>query len=185
MIINKKSCGINKQYLATEFNSTVVRASSIKMASSYAHMPKTHQYAKKRSGESSSKTIVGLHKTEVMYQKMMDRLERDQNTSVNNIANHQQAMKMSWRRLEEKRTTSPLLTRQEKKQKEEKNDKKGLLLQSNTKLYVKGTPQVYNVDSGVREVIQVRPVTADDSFLGRRALSESRGEEPKLVIIFN
>lgn len=138
------------------------------MASSYA------KHSQRKFAESSAKTLVGLQKSEVKLKKMVDSLERQQNTAVSNIANHQQAMKMSWRRLEERRSTSPLMTRHEKKEKEEAK-KKGMLLQSNTKLYVRGTPQVY---SGEGEVMPVRPVTADDSVLGRITPSSStRGEK--------
>lgn len=112
------------------------------MASS-THKDRLHP--KRKFAESSSKTLVGIQKTEVQYKKMLDDLERQQNTSVNNIANHQQAMKMSWRRLEERRSQSPTLVRAEKK--DPKNTKKGLMLHSNTKLYVKKTPEIYNPEA--------------------------------------
>lgn len=148
------------------------------MASSYAYMPKTQQYAKRKFAESSSKTMVGMQKTEVKLNKMLDSLQRQQNTAINNIANHQQAMKMSWRRLEERRSASPLLTRAEKREKEEEKTKRGLLLQSNTRLYVNRTPQIYNVEPTADVEApgeKVRPFTADDSFLSRTQPS-TRGE---------
>ena len=129
-------------------------------------MPKSSQYSQRKFAESSPKTLVGLHKTDVQLKKMMESLDRQQNTAVNNLANHQQAMKMSWRRLEERRSTSPLMTRHEKKHKEEANARRGLLLQSNTRLYVRGTPQVYDVDQAPNDTTQ-RPFTADDSILSR------------------
>ena len=52
-----------------------------------------------------SRTKVELHQVDVQLQKEIDRLERQQNAAVSNIANHQQAMKMSWRRLEQKRAS--------------------------------------------------------------------------------
>lgn len=150
------------------------------MASSYANRPKTHHHGSRKFAESSARTMVGLQKTEVKFKKMADSLERQQNTAINNIANHQQAMKMSWRRLEERRTASPLLTTKEKQQKDDTSKaKKGMMLQSNTRLYVKGTPQVYDVESTEESELfqnQTRPVTADDSFLGRPP-SATRCEE--------
>lgn len=136
------------------------------MASSGAHL---HQKPSNRKfAEGSSRTIVGLHKTENQLKKMIDSLEHQQNTAVNNIANHQQAMKMSWRRLEEKRTSSPQLAT---KKEETKKKKQGLLLQSNTKLYVSTTPAIYNVDSP-------RPTTADDSLVARpESASEDQGDK--------
>lgn len=132
----------------------------MKMASSSAaNMTKFQQYSQRRFGESSARTLVGLHKTEVQLKKMIDTLDHQQNTAVNNIANHQQAMKMSWRRLEERRSTSPHMTRAEKKAQQAKGNKKGMLLQSNTKLYVDKTPDIYETGC--------RPSTVDDSSLGR------------------
>lgn len=129
------------------------------MASSSAHMYQKSNVTRKFA-EGSSKTVVGLHKTEVQLKKMIDTLDHQQNTAVNNIANHQQAMKMSWRRLEEKRAASPQLQRDKKE--DGKRAKKGMLLQSNTRLYVNATPEVYNIGSPA-----IRPTTADDSALGR------------------
>lgn len=143
------------------------------MASSYAHMPKAHQHGKRRFTESNQKTLVDKQKNEVKLKKMIDTLEHQQSTAVNNIANHQQAMKMSWRRLEERRSASPLLTRQEKKREEAKDTRRGLLLQSNTKLYVNKTPEIYNVSGGAG----LRPATADgrtQSLSGGEKLFRSR-----------
>ncbi len=96
--------------------------------------------------ETSHATTVGLNKTDVKFQKELANLERQQNTAMNNIANYQQAMKMSWRRLEERRAESPTLSKKID-QGDNKKQKKGLLLQSNTKLYVNRTPSIYNPTS--------------------------------------
>ena len=127
-------------------------------SSNAANMSKAQQYSQRRFGESNPRTLVGLHKTEVQLKKMIDTLEHQQNTAVNNIANHQQAMKMSWRRLEERRSTSPHMTRADKKAQQAKGGK-GMLLQSNTRLYVEKTPDIYETGG--------RPSTVDDSSLGR------------------
>ena len=121
---------------------------------------KSQQYSKRRFAESSPQTIVGLQKTDVQCKKMMDSLERQQNTAVNNIANHQQAMKMSWRRLEERRAQSPTMNRQEMK-KEVKKEKKGLMLQSNTKLFVNKTSEIYDPDNTLNK----ETAAVDDSEL--------------------
>ena len=122
------------------------------MASSSAtNLSKT--YGQRRFAETNPRTLVGLHKADVQLKKMVDTLEQQQNTSVSNIANHQQALKMSWRRLEERRSASPLLTTREKKNAEQSNSsKRGMLLQSNTRLYTEKTPEIYNVTD--------RPATA-------------------------
>ena len=50
--------------------------------------------ARRRGGgpfsESSPRTVVGLAKVEVQLQKELGKLERQAQTAVNNIANHQQ-----------------------------------------------------------------------------------------------
>ena len=98
--------------------------------------------------ETSPRTVVGLQKVNVQLQKEIDKLERQAHTAVSNIANHQQAMKMSWRRLEQKRNAeSPLLSRASKTEgtRHSPKEKRGLFA-SNTKLYVHATPQIYGMD---------------------------------------
>ena len=142
------------------------------MASSgAANLSKTQQYSQRRFAESSPKTLVGLHKSEVQLKKMIDTLEQQQNTAVNNIANHQQAMKMSWRRLEERRSTSPLMTSREKRNEQAKNSRKGMLLQSNTRLYVDKTPEIYSNT----ESLQGPDAAASHNGLGERRSTVSAG----------
>ena len=133
-------------------------------SSSAAIKTKAGQLSKRGFSESSPRTIVGLHKNELKLKKMIETLDSQQNTAVNNIANHQQAMKMSWRRLEERRSTSPLMTRSEKKKKEQPKNR-GMMLQSKTKFDVNMTPDIYNVS---------RPTTVDDSMLNRSSTPASR-----------
>ena len=83
-----------------------------------------------------------LNKILVKFEKEIDSLERQQITSVTNIANYQQAMKMSWRRLEEKRAESS--TRPEHVEKKKESGTKEMMFQSKTKLYVNKTPAIYN-----------------------------------------
>lgn len=83
----------------------------------------------------SSRSRVEMHKVDVQLQKEISRLERQQSAAVTNIANHQQAMKMSWRKLEQRRAAeSPLLSRPKEVSPNSPNPKRGLL-HSNTKLY--------------------------------------------------
>lgn len=133
-------------------------------SSSGQNKTKASQYSRRKFAEQSLRTLVGIQKNEVKLKKEMETLEQQQNTSVNNIANHQQAMKMSWRRLEEKKRESPLLTRAQKDHGDAKSSKRGMLLQSSTKLYVDKTPDIYSIEvpSG-----NARPTTVDDQMLGR------------------
>lgn len=99
--------------------------------------------------ETNPRTLVGLQKSRVQLDKELTKLEKQAKTSVSNIANHQQAMKMSWRRLEQSRNQeSPLLSRGGARRKEEELERRKMgLLHSNTKLYVKATPSIYDADS--------------------------------------
>ena len=53
--------------------------------------------------ESNQKVRVELKKADLMLQKELQRLEKQTKATTNIISDHQQAMKMSWRRLEFKR----------------------------------------------------------------------------------
>lgn len=142
-------------------------------SSNAANLSKVKQSSQRRFAESSPRTLVGLHKCDVKLKKMVDSLEHQQNTAINNIANHQQAMKMSWRRLEERRATSPLMTRTDKKREQAKSSKKMMLLQSNTKLYVDQTPKIYGTETYGGSS---RPTTVDDSLIGRSSAAAEQGE---------
>ena len=126
--------------------------SSPAVQSRYAHSP----VARKRFGpgqfaETSPRTMIGLQKVNVQLQKEMDKLDRQAQTAVTNIANHQQAMKMSWRRLEQKRNAeSPLLSRTGKHAQASSPAPKQRwgMLSSNTRLYVHATPDIYRPREG-------------------------------------
>lgn len=101
--------------------------------------------SKRQYAERNPRTLVGLQKVNVQLKKELEKLDRQQTTAVNNIANHQQAMKMTWRRLEQKRAMeSPLLSRGPAKKTEEGGARRGIF-HSNTKLYVNKTPYIYSV----------------------------------------
>lgn len=99
--------------------------------------------------ETAPRTLVGLQKVNVQLQKEIDKLERQAATAVSNIANHQQAMKMSWRRLEHKRNSeSPLLSRVGGREAASSSPReKRTLFASHTKLYVPATPSIYGETS--------------------------------------
>ena len=95
--------------------------------------------------------MIGLQKVNVQLQKEMDKLDRQAQTAVTNIANHQQAMKMSWRRLEQKRNAeSPLLSRTGNHAQASSPAPKQRwgMLSSNTRLYVHATPDIYRPREG-------------------------------------
>ena len=127
---------------------------------SMARQKRYGQYA-----ESSSKTLIGLQKVNVQLQKEIDSIEKQKKTAVNNIANHQQALKMSWRRLEQQRNmaSSPLLTRATTAPSDAnpRQPRKGIL-QSNTRLYVNATPQVYDSTSGSSSAVQLTVTPSED-----------------------
>lgn len=99
---------------------------------------------------------MSLNKILVKFQKEIDSLERQQRTAVTNIANNQQAMKMSWKRLEEKRIESSTWSAQLLEKKNESGRKKIMFQsKSKTKLYVNKTPDInppdrasYNEETG-------------------------------------
>lgn len=95
--------------------------------------------------ETNPRTLVGLQKVNVQLQKELDKLDRQAHTAVSNIANHQQAMKMSWRRLEAQRdfgNASPRVRRAAERLPASPGPRRSLF-SSNTLLYVNATPDVY------------------------------------------
>ena len=96
--------------------------------------------------EASTRAMVNLHRANAQLQQELDKIDRQAFTAVSNIANHQQAMKMSWRRLEAQRN-SPKVARgkSEPSSEQQQSQRKGLLMSSNkTRLYVSATPQIYS-----------------------------------------
>lgn len=119
--------------------------------------------------ESSPRAVIGLHRANAQLQQELDKIDRQAFTAVSNIANHQQAMKMSWRRLEAQRN-SPTPSRAAKtepsSETQANQQRRGLLMTSNaTRLYVSATPQIY---SGLTP----RPQTHHGEEGGRRGSEE-------------
>lgn len=105
--------------------------------------------SKRQFAESNPHTLVGLQKVKVQLEKEINKLDKQQATAVSNIANHQQAMKMTWRRQEQRRITeSPLLSRSARNvdHGEEPGPRRGLF-HSKTKLYVRNTPDIYHPEA--------------------------------------
>lgn len=105
--------------------------------------------SKRQFAESNPHTLVGLQKVKVQLEKEISKLEKQQATAVTNIANHQQAMKMTWRRQEQRRVMeSPLLSRSARntEHSDEPGPRRGLF-HSKTKLYVKNTPDIYHPEA--------------------------------------
>ena len=96
--------------------------------------------------ETNPRTLVGLQKAGVQLQRELEKIDRQAFTAVSNIANNQQAMKMSWRRLEARRS-SPQLRQRSFSSSDQQTASPGRrpLLSSNiTKLSVAATPQIYS-----------------------------------------
>ena len=105
--------------------------------------------SKRQFAESNPHTLVGLQKVKVQLEKEINKLDKQQATAVSNIAKHQQAMKMTWRRQEQRRNMeSPLLSRSTRNIEhcEEPGPRRGLF-HSKTKLYVKNTPDIYHPEA--------------------------------------
>lgn len=94
--------------------------------------------------ETNSRTLVGLQRVNAQLQQELDKLDRQAFTAVSNIANHQQAMKMSWRRLEAQRDSPKSRPRSRSSSDQLSPSPRRAMLSSNTtKLYVTATPQIY------------------------------------------
>ena len=126
--------------------------------------------------ETSPRTLVGLHRVNAQLQQELDKIDRQAFTAVSNIANHQQVMKMSWRRLEAQRS-SPKAGAKRSSSTDSQNPapSRSLMLTSNkTKLYVSATPQIY---SGGSQQLQ-EPTGEEEEAMGKggnRAVEQARG----------
>ncbi len=146
----------NKQvYLASLGNMSLHSPSLTK--NSRSNFSDSSKHSTRIDSSSRPKTKVELHQADVLLQKEIGRLERQQNAAVSNIANHQQAMKMSWRKLEQRRRLdSPSLTTTEECASSSPSVKRSLF-HSNTKLHAgqnvwrlepASFPDINSADSG-------------------------------------
>ena len=96
------------------------------------HSPNPHQ--RYNFAESNQKIRVELKKADMLLQKELKRLEKQTKATTNIISEHQQAMKMSWRRLEFKRQQdeSPSPARKTKRSRGLVEDTQRKLLFANT-----------------------------------------------------
>ena len=84
--------------------------------------------------ESNHKIRMELRQADLRLQKKIELMEKQTYTTTNNISNHQQVLKNSWRRLEQKRMQdqmSPLGSRRTKKTLQPVDDSKKRLMFSN------------------------------------------------------
>lgn len=96
--------------------------------------------------ETRPRTMVGLHRADVQLQHELEKIDRQAFTAVSNIANHQQAMKMSWRRLEAQRNSPKMSQRPRSRSCSDHQlagPRRSLLSSNKTRLYVATTPQIY------------------------------------------
>ena len=108
--------------------------------------------SKRHFAESNPHTLVGLQKVKIQLEKEINKLDRQQATAVTNIANHQQAMKMTWRRLQQRRVAeSPPLSRSKDVENPSNSGPKLGLFHSKTKLYVSNTPNIYHPEAAGTE----------------------------------
>lgn len=87
--------------------------------------------------ESNQKIRMELRLADMKLKKEIERLEKQSYTTTNNISNHQQALKMSWRRLEQRRQhdqDSPTGNRKNRSGLSEKDSRRGLLFSNRTVL---------------------------------------------------
>jgi hypothetical protein len=139
--------------------------------------------------EASTQAMVGLHRANAQLQQELDKIDRQAFTAVSNIANHQQAMKMSWRRLEAQRN-SPKSSRAkvESSDQQPAAPRKGLLMSSNkTRLYVSATPHIYSGQSSEQqsrgsdsegETVGSRGLAQDDTEVGGRSSGQLTTSSP-------
>ena len=119
----------------------------VKIAAMASSSPSVSRGRGLARAETSSRTLVGLHRVNTQLQQELDKIDRQAFTAVSNIANHQQAMKMSWRRLETQRNSPKTRARAGSCPEEPSPTaaRRGLMMSSNkTKLYVSSTPQIYS-----------------------------------------
>ncbi len=110
--------------------------------------------------ESNHKIRMELRQSDLKLQKEIELMEKQTYTATNNISNHQQVLKNSWRRLEQKRQEdqlSPLGSRKTKKaQKVVDDGRKRLMFANKTYLSMDVTPNEKDISSQTRPMTQAR-----------------------------
>lgn len=120
-------------------------------------------YIKHSFSETDPKVRVELRKADLKLQKELERLEKQTMTKTNIISDHQQAMKMSWRRLESQRRQdeSPTSSR--------KTRRSGSLLSDNKKKLLFANATTVTLDT-------VPPAGADGDNSNSRSRTTSLSE---------
>lgn len=130
------------------FSIAVEMAHSLSSRSGYGSASALSSLNKRAFAESNPHTLVGLQKVKVQLEKEISKLEREQATAVTNISNNQQAMKMSWRRLQQRRRMeSPPPSRSRETENSKEVGPKLGIFHSKTRLYVSTTPEVYHPEA--------------------------------------
>ena len=124
--------------------------------------------------ETSPRTLVGLQRVNAQLQQELDKIDRQAFTAVSNIANHQQAMKMSWRRLEAQRN-GPKAAAKPRSSRTPPPSRSLMLSSNKTKLYVSATPQIYAGDG--QQPLQERRTEDEEATEkdGSGAVQQTRG----------
>lgn len=97
--------------------------------------------------ESSPRIRRELRKKELQLQKEFDLMEKQSRTSTNNIANHQQVLKNSWRRLEQRKLEdqlTPLESRTKKRVQPVADRNKRLMFSNRTAICIEKLPSDSN-----------------------------------------
>ena len=108
-----------------------------------AHSPMTHS---RHFVEDSPRTRIELARNNLVMQKELVKIEKQAKTAAMNVSNNQQALRMSLRQLESKRSShSPLLTHSPVMDKKDSNASKRKLglFANNTSLSVESTADAY------------------------------------------
>ena len=146
-----------------------------------AHSPITHS---KHFVEDSPRTRIELARNNLIMQKELKKIEKQAKTAAMNVSNNQQALRMSLRQLESKRSSdSPLLTRSVVMDKKDSNASKrkvGLFANS-TSLTVESTADAYRNTAEIGRA-RSRSVNEHNSLHNSERASAENGGVAAIVI---
>lgn len=93
--------------------------------------------------ESNPRIRIELQKTKVQLERELERLEKQSKAETNNIATHQQALKMNFRRLEQKRKQESPTTERSRRGDRDEAGRRGIFY-SKTPMAVEATAAIYS-----------------------------------------
>lgn len=120
-----------------------------------------NQRARHGFAESNQRVRIELNKSKVQLEKEFSRLEKQSRTETNNICNHQQALKMTWRRLEQRRQQERPVPERLRKE-TDATDRRGLLY-SKTTMSVDDTAAIYGKSPGAPRKISAPSTTSSEN----------------------